>query len=103
MAICFPTCWADVAKVSGKLGYDLSATDHWRMLGLAMYDGPEPTDVVIAARSKTALQRCDIGVQAGWADMDQLRQAEASVMLATNHVEHELAGVLEERRKMKDR
>ncbi|CAK0903838.1 unnamed protein product, partial [Prorocentrum cordatum] len=69
-AVFYPTCWADLQGILQKLGYGVTAEEAWHLLGLAMLDGPDPSELMIANRRRTAEQLCELAVAPPWADGD---------------------------------
>lgn len=101
--VALPTNWASLQMILGKLAYATGDTDPWRQLGLARFEGPLPSEQLIAARLRTAAMLCDMALASPMPDAERLR-AQASVegfRAAAATCEQELLGVLAERRKLR--
>ena len=60
-----PRTTAALDKIWTRLGYSPTADDPWRVLGMALLEGPDPEEVVINARLRTALLLCNFVRRAG--------------------------------------
>ena len=71
VAVHYPSTWDQLKSILNKLAYDVDAVDPWRRLGLAMYQGPDPSASVISFRKRTALLLCGLAAKVSWSESDR--------------------------------
>jgi hypothetical protein len=100
--VSIPADWASLAAILKKLAYDPDTANHWEMLGLGPLCGPEPTELVIADRSRVAKLLCSLGEAASWSseDKDKAQTAIVKFSRAALHCEESLPEILRTRRQM---
>ncbi|CAK0840654.1 unnamed protein product, partial [Prorocentrum cordatum] len=101
--VTLPRSWQDMQGLLRKLAYDPGTADPWRRLGMAMYEGPEPTASSIAARAWSAQLLLGLAQHAGWpaSDMQNVNEFVLAVNAAEARCLEELGPLLRERRKLK--
>ena len=99
----FPVSWEKLEGILKRIGYMPFDVDHWRALGFAMFDGPDPTETTISSRARTAAHLCDLAAGAAWSsdDIAKAKSAADKFNTAARKCEEELKDVLRERRKLK--
>ncbi|CAK0805666.1 unnamed protein product, partial [Prorocentrum cordatum] len=103
LPIALPKDLDALKMICRKLAYGLGASDPWVCLGLARFEGPVPSEQLIAARLRTALALCDLTGKApldeeGHASIHKIADEFRAAALAC---EKELLGVLAERKRLK--
>ena len=85
------------------MAYVVGAAGPRLHLGLARFEGPTPSEQLIAARLRTALTLCDLTLKAplSAADRSSIHQIAGEVRGAAAACGTELLGVLAERKKLK--
>ena len=83
------------------LGFDVTAAEPWRRLGLARLEGPAPTLESIADRARLGRDLLELGVRAPWARqrIGELRDLQDGIAGAAAHCEQDLGAVQVERRR----
>ena len=101
--IAYPSDWAQLKVILAKLAFDVDTADPWRRLGLAMYEGPTPDELLIARRQHIVTTLASLSAQASWARSDQrmVQDFVKQVQEAAAHCSEELPGILRERKKLK--
>ena len=97
----YPSDFSGVLRQLDRLAYDFKADSPWATLGLAMFDGPEPSADLLTSRARTARLLCSI-VREDWDDGDKTARDE-TITCVNNALDHclgELQYVLKERRKV---
>ena len=99
----YPTDWPALQRIFERLAYDVDTQDPWRRLGLAMYEGPDPTPEMLAARARTARLLGSLATPATWAadDLNRVAHFIESLDCAVRHCQDELPAIQKARRKLK--
>ena len=99
----YPTTWVQLKVLLSKLAYDVETEDPWRRLGLARFEGPDPTAAIIAARLRATTLLCGLAAKAGWTLEDQQTAEAASSKFkeAADRCEELLPVAMAERKKFK--
>ncbi|CAK0847085.1 unnamed protein product, partial [Prorocentrum cordatum] len=99
-----PSDWAGNDSIFIKLGYHLDSEDHWRAIGYAMYEGPDPSVQLITSRLRTVKLLCSlVGTSGGWspADLQRARDVRDKITLDVKRCEEDLHELMRARRKIK--
>jgi len=99
----YPTGWNGLQDILHKLAFSANDTDIWRCLGMAMFEGPEPTESKIRSRARLGSLLCSLGTQASWSQDCQRKAAEASRIFqnAADSCCNDLGSALAERKRHK--
>ena len=57
----YPTGWNGLQDILHKLAFSANDADIWRCLGMAMFEGPEPTESKIRSRARSGSLLCSLG------------------------------------------
>ena len=71
--VVLPTDVVALEQICHKLAYVIGSTDPWLRLGLARFEGPAPSEQLIAARLRTALVLCDLTLVSPLDDAERSR------------------------------
>ena len=102
-AVALPGRMRDLHVLLAKQGYHLDAQDHWSVLGMAPLCGPEPTEMDIASRARTAKLLLSLADDDSWSDSERsvAAQAQAAITDAASRCEQGLSEMKRMRRQFR--
>ena len=81
-AITIPGSWQELNGILYKMAYRLDDRDPWRALGFGPFNGPEPTEMDILARTRLAKTLLTLGDDPCWSETDRAQALEATARIS---------------------